>query len=223
MGNPRARTISATGSEPGRRAQRQLRDLVEILPAASRRRRFSIVGLRRIRISGQSRAARPRHPRPRRAARAGMGAALRLCRERAAFVVANRQGLRRKFETRALPPLRLRKESRPNTWAPLLLLNGTSVNSGRRIVVSDLVSTRPNEDGSSRVALYSAAFDFFEMTSTGCLVDSREREPKCPEVSSAANDIPTLRDGRRHSVVERGAHERSIPNFVSGRRHTRQG
>ena len=91
----------------------------------------------------------------------------------------------------------MQRNPAPNTWAPLLLLNGTSVNSGRRIVVSDLVSTRPDEDQTKqkRVPLYSAAFDFFEMTSSGCLVDGSKEKPHCPEASSGRNDIPSLRDG----------------------------
>jgi hypothetical protein len=89
---------------------------------------------------------------------------------------SSRQGLCRLFGYATSPA--------PNTWAPLLLLNGTSVNSGRRIVVSDLVSTRPdNEDREHKpVPLYSAAFDFFEMTSTGCLVEgSKEDKAPCLE------------------------------------------
>ena len=84
-----------------------------------------------------------------------------------------------------------------NPWAPLLLLNGTSVNSGRRIVVSDLVSTRPDKDETKqeRVPLYSAAFDFFEMTSTGCWTEDDKVNPNCPAPGSGRNDVPALRDG----------------------------
>jgi hypothetical protein len=102
----------------------------------------------------------------------------------------SRQGLCR--------PFGYAKASAPKTWAPLLLLNGTSVNSGRRIVVSDLVSTRPNKNRQGRVPLYSAAFDFFEMTSSGCLVgkDHDKDKPDCQKVSSGPDDIlSTLRDG----------------------------
>jgi hypothetical protein len=105
---------------------------------------------------------------------------------------SSRQGLCRLFGYPTTPA--------PNTWAPLLLLNGTSVNSGRRVVVSDLVSTRPDKEDQEhkRVPLYSAAFDFFEMTSTGCLVDKEHDKdtPDCSKVIPAPDDIlSTLRDG----------------------------
>ena len=54
------------------------------------------------------------------------------------------------------------------SWLPLLLLNGTSVETGRRIIVSDLASTRDsiNSEGEHRPeALYSAAYDVFELLS----------------------------------------------------------
>jgi hypothetical protein len=105
---------------------------------------------------------------------------------------SSRRGLCRLFGYAGTPA--------PNTWAPLLLLNGTSVNSGRRIVVSDLVSTRPDKDEEKqkRVPLYSAAFDFFEMTSTGCLVDKEhdKDKPDCSKVTPGPDDLlSTLRDG----------------------------
>jgi hypothetical protein len=53
----------------------------------------------------------------------------------------------------------------PAKWVPLLLLNGTSVQTGRRIVTSDLISTTK---GHPRQALYSPAYDLFEMRSTAC-------------------------------------------------------
>jgi hypothetical protein len=54
----------------------------------------------------------------------------------------------------------------PGKWVPLLLLNGTSVQTGRRIITTDLISTIPK--GQSREALYSQAYDLFEMQSTSC-------------------------------------------------------
>jgi hypothetical protein len=80
-------------------------------------------------------------------------------------------------------------------WAPLLLLNGTSVNSGQRIIVSDLVSTRSDKERKSRVPLYSAAFDYFEMTSTRCLTP-QSVTLGCPELKSGTNDVPKKRDGQ---------------------------
>jgi hypothetical protein len=53
----------------------------------------------------------------------------------------------------------------PAKWVPLLLLNGTSVQTGRRIVTTDLISTMK---GHPRETLYSPAYDLFEMRSTAC-------------------------------------------------------
>lgn len=54
------------------------------------------------------------------------------------------------------------------SWLPLLLLNGTSVETGRRIIVSDLISTRDSilNGQHSPTALYSAAYDVFELLSS---------------------------------------------------------
>jgi hypothetical protein len=54
----------------------------------------------------------------------------------------------------------------PAKWVPLLLLNGTSVQTGRRIITTDLISTI--RSGDSRQALYSPAYDLFEMRSKAC-------------------------------------------------------
>jgi hypothetical protein len=100
-------------------------------------------------------------------------------------------------------------------WTPLLLLNGTSVASGARIIASDLVSTRRSEflGCATRAPLYPAAFDVFEMlshqcASTGASTGAAAKAP--PEVDrcgamgggdicrSAANggeDRPEARDG----------------------------
>ena len=60
------------------------------------------------------------------------------------------------------------KRAPPESWTPLLLLNGTSVETGRRIIVSDLASTRDSLANGQHapVALYSAAFDLFELLSS---------------------------------------------------------
>lgn len=93
-------------------------------------------------------------------------------------------------------------------WTPLLLLNGTSVDSGVRIIASDLVSTRRSTDSPSRVALYPAAFDLFEMLSTPCKVpngdacknpDSEECKKitgdQCPSAAHGGEDVPSVRNG----------------------------
>ncbi|MBG0811796.1 hypothetical protein IY145_20825 [Methylosinus sp. H3A] len=77
-------------------------------------------------------------------------------------------------------------------WAPLLLLNGTSVDSGTRIIGTDLISTRPAPASNSRAPLYPAAYDFFEMISTPC------KSPKgdmCPAAAHGAEDVASLRNG----------------------------
>src|SRR5208283_2402741 len=57
-------------------------------------------------------------------------------------------------------------------WLPLLLLNGTSVNTGTRIIASDLASTRKapsqGDKPAGREPLYPAAFDVFEMLAKPC-------------------------------------------------------
>ncbi|WP_166143835.1 hypothetical protein [Methylosinus sp. RM1] len=77
-------------------------------------------------------------------------------------------------------------------WAPLLLLNGTSVDSGARIIGTDLVSTRPAPATNSRAPLYPAAYDFFEMISTPC---KSPRGDMCPAAAQGDKDVAALRDG----------------------------
>ena len=74
-------------------------------------------------------------------------------------------------------------------WLPLLLLNGTSVETGRRIIASDLVSTTRIADKDSKVSLlplYSEAFDLFELLSTPCA----DQGKPCPA------DRPETPDGK---------------------------
>lgn len=96
-------------------------------------------------------------------------------------------------------------------WAPLLLLNGTSVNSGARIIASDLVSTRRSENYKgepSRAPLYPAAFDLFEILSTQCKVPNggkcdnpnseeckRKTGDACPSAAHGGEDVPSVRNG----------------------------
>ena len=75
-------------------------------------------------------------------------------------------------------------------WLPLLLLNGTSVETGRRIIATDLVSTARQIDVPSRLALYSAAYDFFEMLSTPCAINGAA----CPHGPQFPGDDPKARD-----------------------------
>jgi hypothetical protein len=76
-------------------------------------------------------------------------------------------------------------------WLPLLLLNGASVSTGRRIIVSDLISTYASPDGTpGRVAFFSQAYDAFEMMSRSCAAG----DASCPAPASGAADRPALRD-----------------------------
>lgn len=80
----------------------------------------------------------------------------------------------------------------PGKWTPLLLLNGTSVDSGARIIGTDLISTRPAPASHSRAPLYPAAYDFFEMISTPCKAPKGDM---CPAAGIGDKDVPVLRDG----------------------------
>jgi hypothetical protein len=75
-------------------------------------------------------------------------------------------------------------------WLPLLLLNGTSVETGRRIIATDFVSTARQVNVPSRLALYSAAYDFFEMLATPCAIDGAA----CPRGANFPNDDPETRN-----------------------------
>ena len=53
------------------------------------------------------------------------------------------------------------------SWVPLLLLNGTSVKTGRRIIASDLASVWFGQDGNP-LGLFPEAYDLFEAMSSPC-------------------------------------------------------
>ncbi|MBB4198475.1 hypothetical protein CCR94_03970 [Rhodoblastus sphagnicola] len=76
-------------------------------------------------------------------------------------------------------------------WLPLLLLNGTSVSTGRRIIASDLISTYASPDGApGRIAFFSQAYDLFELMSRPCPTDGGS----CPAAAHDATDLPAVRD-----------------------------
>ncbi len=89
-----------------------------------------------------------------------------------------------------------------NGWLPLLLLNATSVDSGTRIIVSDLVSTRsapPPKGGApdnafGRFSLYPAAFDALEMLAPPCAQD-KIVGPSCASAHDGVEDLPLARAG----------------------------
>ncbi len=53
-------------------------------------------------------------------------------------------------------------------WWPVLLLNGTSVATGRRVIASELISTISNGRKNGRDPLYAEAYDLFEFMSARC-------------------------------------------------------
>jgi hypothetical protein len=83
-------------------------------------------------------------------------------------------------------------------WLPLLLLNGTSVATGTRVIASDLISTRaaPGNDGHvpGRFSIYPAAFDVFEMLSWPCL-QTHVQGSSCDTAHHGMDDEPTARQG----------------------------
>ncbi|WP_281806148.1 hypothetical protein [Methylocystis echinoides] len=89
-------------------------------------------------------------------------------------------------------------EQHDRAWLPMLLLNGTSVDKGTRILASDLVSTKPGTphqgDIGGRAPLYPAAFDLFEMLSTPC-PPAAVVHHACQEAHDDFADVPVRRDG----------------------------
>jgi hypothetical protein len=89
-------------------------------------------------------------------------------------------------------------EQHDGAWLPMLLLNGTSVDRGTRILASDIISTKPGTpregDIGGRAPLYPAAFDLFEMLSTPC-PPARVVHHACEEAHDGFSDVPTRRDG----------------------------
>ena len=87
-------------------------------------------------------------------------------------------------------------------WLPLLLLNGTSVDSGTRIIASDLVSTRaaPLPPGGNpgnafgRFSIYPAAFDVLEMLAKPCAKDKIVGQ-SCAAAHDGTADVPLARAG----------------------------
>ncbi len=83
-------------------------------------------------------------------------------------------------------------------WLPLLLLNGTSVATGTRVIASDLISTRaaPGGDGHApgRFSLYPAAFDVFEMLSKPC-AKGEVAGQSCKTAHVGMADAPNSRQG----------------------------
>jgi hypothetical protein len=68
------------------------------------------------------------------------------------------------------------------SWLPLLFLNATSVQTGRRIITADVSSTYLDETRKP-VGLYSQAHDLFEVMSSGCAAPDL-KEQACPIVNA---------------------------------------
>ena len=124
--------------------------LLALVPAIAGVGRLSVERFHWPRVSRQFRAE-PKtvrlgfaDPRPRRAAGAELGAPLQLYFRAQPVAATLRDASRQGF----VPRLRLR--GRRSGWLPLLLLNGASVSTGRRIIASDLISTFASPDGNER-------------------------------------------------------------------------
>ncbi len=105
---------------------------------------------------------------------------------------AARSGLCRRFGYLADHPALARK---PAAWLPLLFLNGTSVQTGRRIITADLVPTVASADGLSRDPVYSQAYDLFEAMSSECPALGRDvKDQTCRTAGQGGADDPALRD-----------------------------
>ncbi len=111
---------------------------------------------------------------------------------RAPFGPQPDSGLRRRF---GFVSERMAPEG---AWLPLLLLNGTSVGTGARVIASDLISTRaaPATDGhpAGRFSIYPAAFDVFEMLSKPCPPDKVAGQ-SCAAAHAGTTDLPDSRAG----------------------------
>ena len=105
---------------------------------------------------------------------------------------AAQSGLCRRFGYLADHPALARK---PAAWLPLLFLNGTSVQTGRRIITADLVPTKASADLPSRDPIYSQAYDLFEAMSSECPTSGRDvKNQTCYDVGQGSADHPALRD-----------------------------
>lgn len=69
------------------------------------------------------------------------------------------------------------------SWLPLLFLNATSVQTGRRIITADVLSTYWDESHNP-VGLYSQAYDLFELMSSGCGAPDLKKQD-CPAASAS--------------------------------------
>jgi hypothetical protein len=105
------------------------------------------------------------------------------------FTPNEETGLKRRFGY-----LKGQLEKENAAWVPLLLLNGTSVNDGARIIASDLISTRQTKIGDARESLYPAAYDLFEMLSKPCEND-KIHDDACETTHSGKQDVPEQRNG----------------------------
>jgi hypothetical protein len=90
-------------------------------------------------------------------------------------------------------------------WTPLLLLNGTSAETGRRIIASEIASTwpdsskrGPNGEAQSE-QLYHWAYDLFEMTGAPCPAPAPQKAPGS-EATPAPQETPAPQKAACDSV-----------------------
>lgn len=79
-------------------------------------------------------------------------------------------------------PLLYAAAGEDKSWLPLLFLNATSVQTGRRIITADVPSTYLDKSGKP-AGLYSQAYDLFEVMSSSC-ADPDFKEQACPVVNA---------------------------------------
>ncbi|QBR70162.1 hypothetical protein CU048_01445 [Beijerinckiaceae bacterium] len=70
------------------------------------------------------------------------------------------------------------------SWLPLLFLNATSVQTGRRIIAADVPSTYLDKTGKP-FGLYSQAYDLFEVMSSSCAAPDVKKQA-CPNRNTQA-------------------------------------
>ena len=70
-------------------------------------------------------------------------------------------------------------------WTPLLLLNGTSVQTGRRIIASELEPIWMKEPDETPQALHRWAYDLFDILGASCGGDKDEAPNNCASIAGA--------------------------------------
>ncbi len=81
----------------------------------------------------------------------------------------------------------------PGRWLPLLLLNATSVNSGRQIIASDLYIGAESPDPMHCLELFPHSYSIYEVLASGGTDDAAFREPQAGCLTPGIADADDLR------------------------------